>query len=114
MRLGLWARKRGRNLVDNEALLREIAGYCRRIGMAESTFGRRAVNDGKLVSRLRFGGRITTETTERVRSFIRGESLPVAPSSKQANGRPPAEPLGLPMAPGSLAPMPLPRGTENP
>src|SRR3954464_13393309 len=39
--------------------------------MAESTFGRRAVNDGKLVSRLRIGGRITTDTAERVRSFIR-------------------------------------------
>src|SRR5690348_7823070 len=56
--------------VDNETLLREIAGYCRRVGMAESTFGRLAVNDGKLVSRLRFGGRVTTETVERVRRFI--------------------------------------------
>ena len=38
--------------------------------MAESTFGRHAVNDGKLVSRLRFGGRVTLETVARVRSFI--------------------------------------------
>jgi SAM-dependent methyltransferase len=51
-------------------LLREIAGYCQRAGIAESTFGRLAVNDGKLVSRLRFGGRVTTETADRVRSFI--------------------------------------------
>src|SRR5215472_12167763 len=56
--------------VDSEALLREISGYCRRVGMAESTFGRLSVNDGKLVSRLRFGGRITTDTAERVRGFI--------------------------------------------
>ena len=56
--------------MDNETLLGEIAGYCRRVGMAESTFGRLAVNDGKLVSRLRFGGRVTTETVERVRGFI--------------------------------------------
>ncbi|MBI3513469.1 MAG: hypothetical protein HY060_05305 [Proteobacteria bacterium] len=56
--------------MDNEALLREIAGYCRRIGMAESTFGRLAVNDGKLVSRLRFGGRVTLNTVERVQAFI--------------------------------------------
>src|SRR6266545_7049554 len=34
-----------------EQLLSEIADYCRRVGMAESTFGRRAVNDGKLVGR---------------------------------------------------------------
>jgi SAM-dependent methyltransferase len=38
--------------------------------MAESTFGRRAVNDGKFVSRLRYGGRVTTLTVERVRAFI--------------------------------------------
>jgi hypothetical protein len=56
--------------MDNEVLLREIAGYCRRVGMAESTFGRLAVNDGKLVSRLRFGGRVTLGTVERVHSFI--------------------------------------------
>jgi len=41
--------------VDNETLLQEISGYCRRVGMAESTFGRLAVNDGKLVSRLQIG-----------------------------------------------------------
>src|SRR6185437_15395092 len=38
--------------------------------MAESTFGRLAVNDGKLVSRLRFGGRVRDKTVERVRAFI--------------------------------------------
>jgi len=54
----------------NERLLAQIAAYCQRIGIAESTFGRRAVNDGKLVSRLRFGGRVTTHTADRVRSYI--------------------------------------------
>ncbi|HKV45035.1 MAG TPA: hypothetical protein VJT32_10240, partial [bacterium] len=53
-----------------EQLLNEISDYCRRVGMAESTFGRRAVNDGKLVSRLRIGGRVTMETVERVRTFM--------------------------------------------
>jgi SAM-dependent methyltransferase len=38
--------------------------------MAESTFGRRAVNDGKFVPRLRFGGRVTTQTVDRVHAFI--------------------------------------------
>ncbi len=38
--------------------------------MAESTFGRRAVNDGKLVQRLREGGRITLDTLERIRTFL--------------------------------------------
>src|SRR5256884_1059006 len=56
--------------VTAEQLLSEIADYCRRVGMAESTFGRRAVNDGKLVGRLRIGGRVTMETVERVRTFM--------------------------------------------
>jgi hypothetical protein len=56
--------------VTAEQLLSEIADYCRRVGMAESTFGRHAVNDGKLVSRLRIGGRVTMETVERVRTFM--------------------------------------------
>ena len=35
-------------------LLDSIADFCRCTGMAESTFGRRAVNDGKFVARLPF------------------------------------------------------------
>jgi hypothetical protein len=49
--------------------------------MAESTFGRLAVNDGKLVNRLRFGGRVTIETVERVMAFMKqnGEGGAAAP-----------------------------------
>src|ERR1044072_5731272 len=54
----------------NDAILQEISDFCRQSGLAESTFGRRAVNDGKLASRLRNGGRITTETLDRIRGFI--------------------------------------------
>ena len=53
--------------MQTETLLRDITEYCRRHGVAESTFGRLAVNDGKFVNRLRDGGRITTTTFERVR-----------------------------------------------
>ncbi|HEX2216364.1 MAG TPA: hypothetical protein VHG27_06685 [Xanthobacteraceae bacterium] len=56
-------------------LLNEIAEYCRRAGVAESTFGRRVVNDGKLVSRLRQGGRLTTDTLDRIRSFLESAAL---------------------------------------
>src|SRR5690242_12972579 len=56
--------------MDAEALLREIADYCRRADLAESTFGRLAINDGKLVRRLRDGGRITTDTFERIHAFM--------------------------------------------
>src|SRR5260370_1536125 len=53
-----------------QELLQEISDYCRHTGLAESTFGRRAVNDGKLAARLRNGGRITTETLDRIRAFM--------------------------------------------
>jgi hypothetical protein len=56
--------------MDSDMLLQEISEYCRRVGMAESTFGRLAVNDGKFVSRLKYGGRITTETLHRVRTYM--------------------------------------------
>src|SRR5438128_6274475 len=73
----------------SEALLRDIADYCRGAGIAESTFGRLAVNDGKLVGRLRLGGRITTDTAERVRAFIAREPHP------GLNGVPVAAPVPL-------------------
>jgi hypothetical protein len=49
--------------------------------MAESTFGRRAVNDGKFVARLRDGARITPETLTRVSTYMasRGATAPEAP-----------------------------------
>jgi len=64
--------------MNAQQLLQEISDYCRRTGLAESTFGRRAVNDGKLANRLRHGGRITTETLDRVRSFIANNLNPAA------------------------------------
>jgi hypothetical protein len=54
----------------NEQILQELSEFCRQRGLAESTFGRRAVNDGKLASRLRNGGRITTDTLDRIRGFM--------------------------------------------
>jgi hypothetical protein len=61
-------------------LLDSISEFCRRANMAESTFGRRAVNDGKFVSRLRDGARITPETLERVSVFLTTLGI-VAPAS---------------------------------
>ena len=54
-------------------LLADIVAFCQRVGMAESTFGRLAVNDGKLVARLRVGGKIGEKTLERVSSFMAAE-----------------------------------------
>jgi hypothetical protein len=60
----------GEDPMNAQQLLQEISDYCRQTGLAESTFGRRAVNDGKLANRLRNGGRITTDTLDRIRAFM--------------------------------------------
>ncbi len=57
------------------SLLGSISRFCQQTGMAESTFGRRAVNDGKFVSRLRDGARVTPETLHRVNEFITRHGL---------------------------------------
>src|SRR5271168_3233906 len=56
--------------MNAQQLLAEISDYCRQTGLAESTCGRRAVNDGKLAARLRNGGRITTDTLDRIHGFM--------------------------------------------
>jgi SAM-dependent methyltransferase len=82
--------------MDAEALLREIADYCRRADLAESTFGRLAINDGKLVRRLRDGGRITTDTFERIHAFM-AKDAPDGGAGARSFGR-------LRDAPGVAAP----------
>ena len=49
----------------NDALLQEISDSAARAVCAESNFGRRAVNDGKLASGCAKADRITTETLDR-------------------------------------------------
>jgi len=55
---------------SDHSLLDSITEFCIEQRIAESTFGRKAVNDGKFVSRLRNGSRVTPETWERVSQFI--------------------------------------------
>jgi SAM-dependent methyltransferase len=91
--------------MNAQQLLQEISDYCRQTGLAESTFGRRAVNDGKLASRLRNGGRITTDTLDRIHNFM---------SAHPANGQRPMiierarelRPTPAPAAPAPGAPAP--------
>src|ERR1700732_1371075 len=54
----------------SDQILGEIRDYCRATQTAESTFGRLVVNDGKLVSRLRDGARITTGTLDKVPAYL--------------------------------------------
>src|SRR6201991_3915809 len=80
----------------NEQILQEISDFCRVRGLAESTFGRRAVNDGKLASRLRNGGRITTDTLERIRAFMASNPGKPALSRPLVISRPPVPPRASP------------------
>ncbi|MEJ0093786.1 MAG: hypothetical protein WDN46_10185 [Methylocella sp.] len=57
-------------MTDTQSLLDEINRFLASGAMAESTFGRKAVNDGKLVARLRRGGSVTLESASRIRSFM--------------------------------------------
>ena len=56
--------------MKNDQILSQITEFCRQADMAETTFGRRAVNDGKLVHRLREGKRITIDTLDRIQAYI--------------------------------------------
>ncbi len=82
-------------------LLSEISEFCRAAGMAESTFGRAAINDGKLVSRLRNGGRITTDTLDKIRGFI--AEYPLPPGMRTPLAATPS-PIAIPPA---AAPVPV-------
>ena len=67
-------------MTQHDEFLHAIDDYCRRQGIAASTFGLRAVNDGKFVDRLRQGKRVTTDTLDRVRRFIESGAEPAAKS----------------------------------
>jgi SAM-dependent methyltransferase len=61
-------------MTDAEVLLAQIDEACRRLRIAQTTFGRLAVNDGKFVNRLQQGGRVTLQTVDRVHRFIAEQS----------------------------------------
>src|SRR3981189_3783547 len=88
--------------MKNDQILSQITEFCRQADMAESTFGRRAVNDGKLVHRLREGKRITIDTLDRIQAYM-SASMP---------GRVPP-PRGLEVAPEKRDPRGTFRFFEN-
>src|SRR5476651_1828933 len=70
-----------------DQILGEIREYCRATQTAESTFGRLVVNDGKLVSRLRDGAKITTGTLDKVRAYL-SEHHQASPATAQSKPSP--------------------------
>lgn len=57
-------------MTEAQRLLQDIEAHIRATGMKATTFGRLAVNDGKLVGRLRSGGSVTLKTLDGIRAFI--------------------------------------------
>src|SRR6266705_3229008 len=84
-------RQNGTGATTSDQILGEIRDYCRATQTAESTFGRLVVNDGKLVSRLRDGAKITTGTLDKVRAYL-SEHRP-APPSAQSQSSPAVKPV---------------------
>ena len=56
--------------IENKTIIALIEAYCLETGMAVSTFGRKVVNDGKLITRLRDGKPISIDTYNRILAFI--------------------------------------------
>ncbi|WP_273689052.1 hypothetical protein [Ketogulonicigenium vulgare] len=62
----------------NQILLTQIDTYLARSRMGESYFGKKAVGNSELVSRLRAGRRIWPETADRVLAFMSENPVVVA------------------------------------
>ena len=65
-------------MMNKQELIHAIEKFCADTGMAETTFGRKAVNDGKFVGRLRDGGRVWPETVDRVSEYMAARSAEAA------------------------------------
>lgn len=53
-----------------KALLKEIEGFCAEFNLSHYTFGYKATKNGRLVERLKNGGRIWPETEKTIRKFM--------------------------------------------
>src|SRR6202048_5286023 len=91
----------GQATATADQILGEIRDYCRATRTAESTFGRRVVNDGKLVSRLRDGARITTGPPDKARAYL-PEYRGASPSAPSALSPPAVKPLNGAAAPAGF------------
>lgn len=71
-------------MANDTTLRQEIDTFLARTGMAKSTFGRLAVNDGKFVDRIRAGSRCWPETAEKVCTFMTAHSAVPASAESAA------------------------------
>ncbi|WP_375553365.1 hypothetical protein [Roseovarius mucosus] len=71
------------NVAPMTNIIKEIETYCAQAGIKPSTFGFRAVADGKFFERIKRGGRCWPETEEKVRAYM-AENPPEAASERGA------------------------------
>jgi hypothetical protein len=71
----------------HEKLLSEIEAFLTTHPVAETTFGRRAVNDGKFMGKLRDGANFTLATFARVRAYIRQQEKIEAAAQRKRQRR---------------------------
>lgn len=60
--------------MDTDHLISRIEAYCKRYRISETTFGARALNNSKIVARLRAGGTVTLRSLRRMDAFMMGET----------------------------------------
>lgn len=63
-------------------LLSEITAFIAETGMGVKYFGKKAVGNSEIVSRLEKGGRVWPETAAQLRKFMRAESKARAASNQ--------------------------------
>ena len=82
---------------ERQQLLAAIEEFCEREGMAPTTFGRKALGDGRFIGRLRDGRQVRAATLARVRQFL-ADHDPAASAkdgtSAGASASRPAKPAG--------------------
>ncbi|AZN72277.1 hypothetical protein D5400_14215 [Georhizobium profundi] len=65
-------------MISVQSIIESIERHCRETGVAETTFGKKVVNDGKLLSRLRRGKSISIDTYNRICAEIENSTSEVA------------------------------------
>lgn len=53
-----------------ENLLTEIEEFCDEFHLSNYTFGYKAIKNGRLIDRLKNGGRVWPDTEQRIRNFM--------------------------------------------
>ena len=73
---------------ERQQLLAAVEAFCAREGMAPTTFGRKALGDGRFVGRLRDGRNVREATLQRARQFLTDHESAAASKGTGATGAP--------------------------